>query len=68
MNTINTILIHTIGIPNLIGMVINFPQDRLAKELAALVINLGHNPRNNELFIANKGKGIYGYIWEYKGI
>lgn len=49
---------YTDGIPNLIGMVINFPQDRLAKELAALVVNLGHNPRNNELFIANKGLNL----------
>jgi len=46
---------YTDGIPNLMGMVINFPQDMLAKELAALMINLGLHPRNNEFFIANKG-------------
>ena len=46
---------YTDGIPTLIGMVINFPQDNIAKELAALVINLGVNARNNELIISNKG-------------
>ena len=31
---------YTEGIPLLMGMVINFPQPMLAKELAALVVNL----------------------------
>lgn len=37
------------------GMVINFPQDYLARELAALVVNISYNPRNCELMIQNKG-------------
>ena len=56
------IIVHLLcldAIPNLIGMVINFPQDLLAKELGALMVNLGWNARNNELFIANKGRVAY---------
>ena len=49
---------YTDGIPILIGMVINFPQDFLAKELAALMVNLSHNSRNTELMIANKGLNL----------
>ena len=49
---------YTDGIPNLIGMVIHFPQDHLAKELGALMVNLGLHPRNNEIFIANKGLNL----------
>lgn len=39
----------------LMGMVINFPQDNLAKELAALVINLSYSPRNAEQMVSNHG-------------
>ena len=49
---------YTDGIPILIGMVINFPSDFLAKELAALMVNLSHNSRNAELMIANKGLNL----------
>jgi hypothetical protein len=41
-----------------LGLVINFPQDLIAKELGALVINLSHNNRNIELMIANKGLNL----------
>jgi hypothetical protein len=38
--------------------VINFPQDYLASELAALMINLSYNARNVEQMIANKGLNL----------
>jgi hypothetical protein len=37
------------------GMIINFPQDTLAKELAALAINLSYTARNTEQMIQNRG-------------
>jgi hypothetical protein len=40
------------------GLVINFPQDYLASELAALMINLSYNTRNVEQMIANKGLNL----------
>lgn len=40
------------------GLVINFPQDYLASELAALMINLSYNARNVEQMIANKGLNL----------
>jgi hypothetical protein len=46
---------YTDGITLLMGMVINFPQKTLAKELAALMVNLSYNTRNVELMIANHG-------------
>lgn len=41
----------TEGIPIILGMIIRFPQEKLAKELAALAINLSYNPRNAELMV-----------------
>lgn len=49
---------YTEGIHILMGLVINFPQDFLAKELAALMVNLSYNPRNAEQMIANKGLNL----------
>lgn len=49
---------YTDGINILMGMVINFPQDFLAKELAALMVNLSYNPKNIEQMIANKGLNL----------
>lgn len=49
---------YTDGIPLLMGMVINFPQDYLAKELAALMVNLSLNSRNVEQMIANRGLNL----------
>lgn len=45
-----------IGVPILMGLVINFPQDYLARELAALMVNISYNPRNCEQMIQNKGE------------
>jgi hypothetical protein len=46
---------YTEGMSTLMGMVINFPQNNLPKELAALVVNLSYNARNAELMISNRG-------------
>ena len=46
---------YTEGIPLIMGMIVNFPQQFLAKELAALAVNLSLNPRNAEIMISNKG-------------
>jgi hypothetical protein len=46
---------YTEGIPLVMGMIVNFPQPILARELAALSLNLSLNPRNAELMVANKG-------------
>jgi hypothetical protein len=46
---------YTEGVQLVFGMIVNFPQPTLARELAALTINLTLNPRNAELFVANKG-------------
>ena len=54
-DTCKSMIAYTDAVPLLMGMVINFPQNNLAKELAALMINLSHNPRNVELIIANRG-------------
>ena len=54
-DTCKSMVAYTDAIPLLMGMVINFPQNVLAKELAALMINLSHNSRNIELIIANRG-------------
>lgn len=50
-----SMITYTDGIPMLMGLVLNFPQDMLARELAALMINLSYYPRNVELMVANKG-------------
>jgi hypothetical protein len=49
---------YTDGISILMGMTINFPQDILAKELAALMINLSYHSRNVELMLQNKGLNL----------
>lgn len=46
------------GVPILMGLVINFPQDFLARELAALMVNISYNPRNCEQMIQNKGEYV----------
>lgn len=53
-----SMITYTDGIPLLMGMVINFPQPLLAKELAALMVNMSLNARNCELMIANKGLNL----------
>ena len=50
-----SMITYTDGVPLLMGMVINFPQNLLAKELAALVVNLSHHPRNCEIMVSNRG-------------
>jgi hypothetical protein len=45
----------TDGIPLLVGMIINFPQDTLATELAALAVNMTLTDRNCEAMVANRG-------------
>jgi hypothetical protein len=49
---------YTEGVGILMGMIINFPQDFLAKELAALMINLSYNARICESMIANRGLNL----------
>jgi len=49
---------YTEGIPIMMGMIINFPQETLPRELAGLAVNLSFNPRNCELIIANKGLNL----------
>lgn len=39
----------------LMGMIVNFPQPMLTKELAAVMINLSHNAKNVEQMITNRG-------------
>ena len=46
------------GVGVLMGMVINFPQETLAKELGALMINLSYHPKNVELMLANRGLNL----------
>lgn len=50
-----SMFMYTDGVPMIMGMVINFPQPVLAKELAALAVNLSYNPGIAELMIANRG-------------
>ena len=45
----------TDGIPLLVGMIINFPQNSLAAELAALAVNMTLTDRNCEAMVANRG-------------
>jgi len=53
-----SMITYTDGVSMLMGMTINFPQDILAKELAALMINLSYHPRNVELMLQNKGLNL----------
>jgi hypothetical protein len=46
---------YTDGMPLLMGMIVNFPQNHLAKELAGLAVNLSLNPRNAEIMASNRG-------------
>jgi hypothetical protein len=46
---------YTDGMPLLMGLVLNMPEDRLPAELAALMINLSYYPKNCELMINNRG-------------
>lgn len=46
---------YTEAIPIVMQLVINFPQNMVAKELAALAVNLSHNGRNAELMCQNRG-------------
>mmetsp|Transcript_29766 Transcript_29766/g.49787 ORF Transcript_29766/g.49787 Transcript_29766/m.49787 type:complete len:947 (-) Transcript_29766:278-3118(-) len=53
-----SMITYTDGVPILMGLVINFPQDYLARELAALMVNISYNSRNVELMINNKGLNL----------
>lgn len=53
-----SMLTYTGAVPILMGLVINFPQDMLAKELAALMVNISYNPKNCELMVNNKGLNL----------
>ncbi|CAN0207211.1 unnamed protein product, partial [Discosporangium mesarthrocarpum] len=46
---------YTQAIPIVMQLVLNFPQKLLAKELAALAVNLSLNPRNAQLMTAQRG-------------
>lgn len=50
-----SMITYTDGVNILMGMVVNFPQPLLAKELAAVMVNLSYNTRNVELIIGNRG-------------
>ena len=43
------------GIPLFMGMIINFPQNLLTKELAGLAVNVSINHRNAEIMASNRG-------------
>ena len=43
------------GVQLIMGLVLNFPNPILARELAALAVNLSHSPQNVELMVKNKG-------------
>ncbi|TMW57386.1 hypothetical protein Poli38472_003311 [Pythium oligandrum] len=46
---------YTEAIPIVMQLVINFPQNMVAKELAALAVNLSLNARNAEMMCQNRG-------------
>ncbi|CAE7385495.1 KAP115 [Symbiodinium microadriaticum] len=46
---------YTDGMPLIMGMIINFPQDTLPKELAGLSVNISLNARNAEVMASNRG-------------
>lgn len=50
-----SMLTYTDGIQLLMGLLINFPQPMLTKDLAGLAINVSWNARNAEQMIANHG-------------
>jgi hypothetical protein len=50
-----SMITYTEAIQLLMGMIVNFPQPQLPKELAAVMVNLSHNPKNVEQMIANRG-------------
>ena len=39
----------------IMGMIVNFPQPLLTKELAAVAVNLSHHPKNIEQILMNRG-------------
>lgn len=43
------------AIPIVMQLVLNFPQKMLAKELAALAVNLSLNPRNAQMMASQRG-------------
>lgn len=43
------------GIPMIMGLVVNFPNPTLARELGALANNLSHDYRNAERMVSNRG-------------
>eukprot|EP00903_Cladosiphon_okamuranus_P009154 g8747.t1 len=46
---------YTDAIPIVMQLVLNFPQKMLAKELAALAVNLSLNPRNAQMMASQRG-------------
>eukprot|EP00752_Nemacystus_decipiens_P011829 g10495.t1 len=46
---------YTDAIPIVMQLILNFPQKLLAKELAALAVNLSLNPRNAQMMAAQRG-------------
>merc|ERR1711871_312931 len=57
-DTCKSMFTYTECIPIVMGMIINFPQETLPKELAGLAVNMSLNPRNCEAMIANKGLNL----------
>lgn len=49
------IFAHSDGVAYIVGMVVNFPKDRLPRELAALAVNLSQSDSNCEAMIKNRG-------------
>lgn len=49
---------YTEGVAMIVGMIVNFPQKLLAKELAALGVNLSLHPKNAEAMVQNKGLNL----------
>jgi len=46
------------GMPYLMSLTVNFPNPILAAELAALLINLSHMPKNVEQMVSNRGLNL----------
>ncbi|CAN0447313.1 unnamed protein product, partial [Ectocarpus sp. 8 AP-2014] len=46
---------YTDAMPIVMQLVLNFPQKMLAKELAALAVNLSLNPRNAQMMASQRG-------------
>jgi hypothetical protein len=51
-------LVHAQAVPVLMGLVINFTQDFLPKELAALMVNISYNPACCEQMLNNRGLNL----------